>query len=281
MAELTAEEKAKKAEKAAKAKAARQAKKEAEAKAAEAKAAEEVKTETKKEKAEETISKAEYEKLLAENKKLKQELKASDEKYASMDERMKDLEKMIENKNSVVQVQASVPMVKLRFQSECSDHNVVMFGTNGKFGQITGKSGTFSVSKEAFGGEFRDSLVQGLLASRELIVLDGLTDEERELYGVNYKHGEVLEEKVFKKITGMGYAILDVYDDLCESHKIMLARRYLEEYEKNPKKIDRSLILELNEKSKNEYRNLPDSDPRKKGLFFAVIEAMNKHDLEK
>lgn len=276
MAELTAEEKAKRAEKA---RAARQAKKAAaEAEAAEIKN-EKIVEEPKQEAP--AFTEEDYKKLLMENERMKQELKVKDEKFESMNSRMNELESLImQSKNNVVQVQASVPVVKLRFQSECSDHNVVNFGVNGKFGSITGKSGTFSVTKEAFGGEFRDALVQSLLASRELIVLDGLTDEERELYGVNYKKGEVLEEKVFRKITSMGKEILDIYDDLCESHKIMLARRYMEEFERNPKKVDRSIIVELNERSKAEYKNLPDGDPKKKGLFIAVLEAMNKHDAE-
>ena len=178
----------------------------------------------------------------------------------------------------VIQVQASVPMVKLRFQCECSDQNLIRFGENGKFGSITGKSGTFSVPKEAFGGEFRDALVQELLASRELIVLDGLTDEERELYGVSYKKGELLEDKVFKKITDLGDGIVELYDDLCETHKIMLARRYMEELGRHPKQVDRRIITALNEKSKQDYKNLPDDDPKKKGLFHQVLEEMNKQE---
>ena len=199
---------------------------------------------------------------------------------AMIQKALADAVKSMNQQSQVVQVQASVPMVKLRFQSECSDHNVIQFGLNGKFGSITGKSGTFSVPKEAFGGEFRDELVQNLLRDRELIVLDGLTEEEQELYGVNYKKGEIMDDKLFRKITKMGDEILDIYPDLCETHKIMIARRFMEEFEKNPGAIDRGLILKLNELSKQDYKDCPENDPKRKGAFYPVIEAMNKRDAE-
>ena len=78
----------------------------------------------------------------------------------------------------------------------------------------------------------------------------------------------------------MGSELVDMFDDLCESHKIMLARRFAEEFEKHPERVSRDIVLKLNEKSKKEYRDLPDGDNRKKGAFHTVIEAMNKRDME-
>ena len=271
MADMTQEEKAKKAEQAAKARAARQAKKEAEVA--------KVKDEATVQAAEPTISMEELEALRKENMRLKQELQNRDEKLDAMDERMRKLEQM-QSQPSVVQVQTEKPEVKLRYQSECSPENTIIFGQNGKFGSFTGKSATFSVPKESFGGEFRDTLVQHLLETRELIVLDGLTDEERELYGVSYRKGEYLDDKTFKRLTSMGTELVDMYDDLCETYKIMLARRFAEEFEKHPESVRRDIILKLNEKSKKDYKDLPDGDNRKKGAFHAVIEAMNKRDTE-
>ena len=178
----------------------------------------------------------------------------------------------------IIRVASDAPIVKLRFQCECSPVNVITFGMNGKFGSITGKSGTFSVPKESFAGEFRDELVQNLLASRELIVLDGLTDEERELYGVNYKQGELMDEKMFAKIIDMGAEILDVYKQLGLTYKEAVARRFAEEFEKNPSRIGRDLITKLNELSKKDYAALPKEDMRRKGAFYSIIEQMNKKD---
>lgn len=181
---------------------------------------------------------------------------------------------------NVIRVSADTPMVKLLYQCECSPVNVINFGVNGKFGSITGKTGKLSITKEAFVGEFRDELVQALLASRELIVIDGLTDEEREMYGVAYKKGEYMDEKVFAKMVDMGNAILDIYPDLNQTYKDMVAKRFAEEYEKNPKRIARDLVVKLNDMSKKSFRDLPKGDLRRKGSFSGVIEKMNEAEVE-
>ena len=181
---------------------------------------------------------------------------------------------------NVIRVSADTPMVKLLYQCECSPVNVINFGPNGKFGSITGKTGKLSITKEAFVGEFRDELVQALLASRELIVIDGLTDDEREMYGVNYRKGEYMDEKVFAKMVDMGSAILDIYPDLNQTYKDMVAKRFAEEYEKNPKRIARDLVVKLNEMSKKSTKDLPKGDLRKRGAFVGVIEKMNEAEAE-
>ena len=180
---------------------------------------------------------------------------------------------------SVVRVTADTPVVKIRYQSECSPVNVINFGINGKFGSITGKTGMLTIRKEDFLGEFRDNLVQKLLASRELIVLDGLTDEEREMYGVQYRKGEFMDEKMFAKMVDMGEEILEVYPDLNPTYKLMVAKRFAEEYEKHPKKISRDIVVKLNAMSKKDTKDLPKGDPRKQGAFAQVIEAMNEADV--
>lgn len=180
---------------------------------------------------------------------------------------------------NVVKVSADTPVVKLRYQCECSPVNVIRFGVNGKFGSITGKTGVLTIPKEAFLGEFRDNLAQKLLATRELLVIDGLTDEEREMYGVSYKKGEYMDEKAFAKMVDMGADILDIYPDLNDTYKAMVAKRFAEEYEKHPKKISRSLVVKLNAMSKAGTKDLPKGDPRKTGAFAQVIEAMNEADV--
>ena len=190
----------------------------------------------------------------------------------------KALADQAEKQPNVVRVSTDTPMVKLLFQCECSPVNVISFGANGKFGSITGKTGRLAIPKDSFVGEFRDELVQNLLASRELIVIDGLTDEEREMYGVNYRKGEFMDEKVFAKMVDMGDAILDIYPELNQTYKDMVAKRFAEEYERNPKKIARGLVVKLNDLSKESVKDLPKGDLRKKGAFIGVIEEMNKAD---
>lgn len=178
----------------------------------------------------------------------------------------------------IIRVATDVPVVKLLYQCECSPVNVINFGANGKFGSITGQRGVFTVPKDQFAGEFRDEIVQKLLASRELIVLDGLTDDERELYGVKYKEGEYLDEKAFVKMFSLSRKILELYPSLCLSYREMVAKRFAAEYEKNPQGMSRSLVVELNNMSKRDYAHLPKEDIRRKGAFYAIIESMNRAD---
>lgn len=178
----------------------------------------------------------------------------------------------------VVSIAQEVPQVTLRFQSDCSDENQLMLGVNGKFGIITGKSGTFKVPRDAFFGEFRDSVVQALLASRDLVVLGGLTDEERELYGVKYTDGEVLEPQAFNKLLDMGDELCTVFPKLCMNYKEMVARRFEDAFAKGDKRVTRELVKALNELSKADFASLPPEDVRRKGLFHRVITQMNIMD---
>ena len=178
----------------------------------------------------------------------------------------------------VVNIAQEVPQVTLRFQSDCSDVSQLMLGVNGKFGIITGKSGTFKVPRDAFFGEFRDSVVQALLANRDLVVLDGLTDEERELYGVKYTDGEVLEPQAFNKLLDMGDELCTVFPKLCMNYKEMVARRFEDAFAKGDKRVTRELVKTLNELSKADFASLPPEDVRRKGLFHRVITQMNIMD---
>lgn len=180
----------------------------------------------------------------------------------------------------VVSVAQEVPQVTLRFQSECSPENQLMLGVNGKFGIITGKSGTFKVARDAFFGEFRDSVVQALLANRDLVVIDGLTDEERELYGVKYTDGEVLEPQAFHKLLDMGDELCAIFPKLCMNYKEMVARRFADAFERGDRRVTRELVLKLNALSKQDYVGLPPEDVRRKGLFHRIITQMNIRDGE-
>lgn len=179
----------------------------------------------------------------------------------------------------IVHVAADEAKVVMRFQSECSKDNRIDFGPNGMFGSIQGQSGTLTVAKSDWTGRFRDNVVQALLASRELVVLSGLTDEEREIYGVNYYDGEIMEPKVFATMINMGKDLIAIFPDLCVAHKEMVARRFTDAYERGDGRVTRELVTKLNQISKKDYRHLPEGDVRRKGAFAYIIEQMNRMDI--
>jgi len=128
--------------------------------------------------------------------------------------------------------------------ADVSDDNQILIGENGQYGRIVGKTGTFYVPKNDI-SRVMDSAIRYYLQNRWLIITSGLTEEEREALGVNYKEGELLDEKAFRRMTEMGKELLDIFPSLCDAHKEMVASRYHEDYMMN-KKIDRNMVVELN-----------------------------------
>ena len=182
----------------------------------------------------------------------------------------------------VITVSPETEKVLLRFQAEIADDNVAVFGAGGYYGQITGKTGMLSVPKSEFTSRFLDENARWMLKQRWLVVLSGLDEQERELFGVNYREGEVLDEMAFMKLLDMkAEELLEVYPKLCMSYKEMVARRFVTAFHNGDVRVTtkRALVKSLNDMSKADYKDLPDSDPRRKGAFASILEEMNKRDV--
>lgn len=169
-------------------------------------------------------------------------------------------------KPQVIQVAADVAKVHLLWQAEVADDNVVAFGEGGRYGIVKGKRGEFYMPKTDF-STIMDERVRFYLDNRWLIVLDGLSEEEREAYGVDYKDGEYLDRKAFTKLIEIGAEILDIYPNLCEGNKRMVSQRYADAFN-NGQYIDRAVVEQLNQMSKTP------KNPR--GDFVQIVEALNK-----
>lgn len=170
----------------------------------------------------------------------------------------------------IIQVSQDTEKVHFLFQAEVSDENVFEIGPNGMYGRIIGKTGHFFVPKSDL-SRAMDSLFRLLLEKRWIIAIDGLTDEEREVYGVNYREGELLDKRAFAKMVELGDGILEIYPKLCRGHQEMVAKRYHEAYANSSQYVTREIVVELNRLSK-----LAGS---KDGDFTDIIEAMNQADL--
>lgn len=198
---------------------------------------------------------------------------------------MEQVQKMIEEalaKREAEKKEADAPQqqqthetVTMMFRDEVNDENVIELGKNAKFGQITGKSATITVEKRDFIGEFRTALVQTLLKKRNLIVIDGLTDEERKVYGLDYQKGEYLEPVVYERLINMGDAILDIFPKLHPSWREMVALKFADAFDNKTLKCSRETLLKLNKISKKDYAHLPKEDVRRKGSFYGIIQRMN------
>lgn len=197
---------------------------------------------------------SEYELLKAQNEAMKKQ----------MDALMAQLQEM--QKPQIIQVSTDSPNVHLMWQAEVADDNVVAFGDGGRYGTIKGKRGEFFMRKTDF-STIMDERMRFYLANRWLIVLDGLTQEEREAYEVDYKDGEYLDKKAFAKMIEIGADILNIYPNLCEGNKKMVSQRYADAFN-NGQHIDRAVVEKLNEMSKTP------KNPR--GDFVQIVEALNR-----
>ena len=192
-------------------------------------------------------------------------------------EALKSLVKQLQDqlaaqKPHVVQVMADTEKVVLRFQAEVADDNVATFGPEGMYGQVTGKTGTITVPKSEWSRFYNES-VRNMIYRRWLIVLSGMDEQERELYGCNYKPGEILDELAFHKLLDLGRDLIAVFPALCDTHKEMVASRFLTAWmDGDSRAMDRDLIVALNELSKD--------DTHKKGMFQPIIEGLNARDAE-
>lgn len=192
-------------------------------------------------------------------------------------EALKSLVKQLQDqlaaqKPHVVQVMADTEKVVLRFQAEVADDNVAIFGPEGMYGQVTGKTGTITVPKSEWSRFYNES-VRNMIYRRWLIVLSGMDEQERELYGCNYKPGEILDELAFHKLLDLGRDLIAVFPALCDTHKEMVASRFLTAWmDGDSRAMDRDLIVALNELSKD--------DTHKKGMFQPIIEGLNAKDAE-
>ena len=132
----------------------------------------------------------------------------------------------------VIQYSGDSEKVIMRFQAEVADDNVAEFGQGGMFGKVTGKRGTIQIPKSEF-SRFYTEQTKWMMEKRWLIVLSGMTDEERELYGVKYRPGEVLDDMAFAKMLDMSDdEMLKTFPALCESCREMVARRFRDAYSK-------------------------------------------------
>lgn len=196
-----------------------------------------------------------------------------DEEIESLKLLVKQLQDQLkEQKPHVVQVMADTEKVVMRFQAEVADDNVATFGPDGMYGQVTGKTGTVTVPKSEWSRFYNES-VRNMIYRRWLIVLSGMDEQERDLYGCNYKPGEILDELAFHKMLDLGRDLIAVFPALCKEHQEMVASRFLTAWmDGDERAMDRDLIVALNELSKGEKH--------KKGMFAPIIEGLNAKDAE-
>lgn len=189
---------------------------------------------------------------------------------AAVAEALKNLPQ--QNVPQIVQVSAGTEQIHFLWMAPVADDNVVQFGDGGMYGNIVGKTGSFYVPKSDLSRILTEQN-RRFMERRWLIAVSGLSDEEREALGVDYKHGELLDKKALtKNVVELGDALAEMYPLLCEGHKMIVAQCYADAYrEKNPR-VTRELTVKLNALSKRKGHE--------GGDFTSIIEEMNAEDAQ-
>lgn len=204
--------------------------------------------------------KAEYEAIIA---AMREETKAQmDAMKASMAEMQKP---------QVVQIAATTEQVHFLWMADVADDNIQDFGPGGMYGRIVGRQGEFFVPKNDL-SRVLDNITRMCLERRWLIVVDGLSEDERDAMGVNYKEGELLDRKAFGKLIELGDKLVEIFPALCMGHKEMVGKRCYEAWQAKSPYINRDLIVTLNRLAKQA--------DMKENAFAEILKEMNEKDAE-
>ena len=184
---------------------------------------------------------------------VKQLLNAAVEKAVNKALSEKDLHKNKEDEKTET--------VTVLFIAEVSPENVLIIPGYGSM-----RPGSYlEVPKKEFGGQFMSPLVRKLIHKRHLIVLNGLTADERIRYDCDYKEGEVLTEKAFDHILDYEAAKLgSLFEKLCAEHQKFVCRRIITAFENGDNRINIEKVKTVNDISKATFAD---------GLLKPVVEA--------
>ena len=130
-------------------------------------------------------------------------------------------EAMANNAQAKTETPASDGVVTLLFVGGIAPGTVVALEGLGK---IPRDGNYLTVPKKDFFTNLSAS-TDRLLQKRKLIVVDGLTDDERERYGVLYKEGELLSADMYQKLlTFPADKLGAIYKNLCKEHREIVRR---------------------------------------------------------
>ena len=99
-----------------------------------------------------------------------------------------------------------------------------------------------------------------------MIVVDGLSDDERERYGVKYTDNELASVDIYYKLLSYDEdKIINIFKNVCDSHKTIIASLFKTAYMAHDNRINQPLIERLNKASKAVDAN---------GMFSDILKDM-------
>ena len=137
--------------------------------------------------------------------------------------------------------------VTVVYMAEVSPDNVLILP---EYGTMRPNS-ALEIPKKEFGGKFMSQLARKLIDKRHLIVVDGLTDDERRRWNCLYRDGEFLDERAFDRMLDFDVdELTSMFKLLCPEHKRFVARRFISASERGDNRINIDKIKAINDISK-------------------------------
>lgn len=154
-------------------------------------------------------------------------------------------------------------IVSLLYMGACVDGSTVtLWKPNGI---MQGRGGMLDIPKSEFLHNLNPDVLKRL-KDRRLVVLNGLSDEERERYGVAYSDGELVSQDVYYKLLDYDEGkVVSIFQKACFRHKQLIATLFAEAYNNHDNRIRQTLIQKLQKASK-----AVDKD----GMFTAILKDM-------
>lgn len=211
----------------------------------------------------------EQKKKMAEGRKRKAAEKAAEAA------KPKEAAKAAEPVMQAVYVTPNEKMVQCIYIDSVIANNEIVIG-NGR--KISGSGRVFSVPLSEFESTFITPLIAKLIKDRRIIVLDGMTDEQRGLYGCEYAENEVIRREgmfdfFFKKDIPEA---AEIFGSLCAAHQELVAARFMDAYMgggKHPLRayVSRARVVALNNISKEKHNG--------EGIFKPLLEELNAEEV--
>ena len=138
----------------------------------------------------------------------------------------------------------------------------------GKMGQILYDGGSIDIPKRQF-LQGIDSQIRILLDERKLMVVDGLTEEERKRYSLPYSEEDMLTVEKYQHLLEYDVdKIADIFSKLCEQHKKIFAKAIYTAYANADPRVTLEKMRALNRISKQ---------TNKTGLFTNIINDIGRN----
>ena len=136
-----------------------------------------------------------------------------------------------------------------------------------EIGNINRQFGYITVNKENF-LQKKYYKIDNKLRKRLLLVVSGMTDEERARYGVLYKPGEILSEKVFEGLLDLSVEELCTeFNRVCEEHKRIITTEIMSAFYQGDPRATQDKVKAINDLSKA---------IDKRGLLTPVLEKIGE-----